>query len=101
VDQPAQENPPRGAQLLPPESEAADPKDATAESFFWVLGLSQAGHPGRRSASEKRIIISNSLPQSEQRYSYKGMGRFLFHPRQDEVVISNKKAFHHAFLFIN
>jgi hypothetical protein len=101
MDQPAQENPPRGAQLLPPEADAADPKDATAESFFWVLELSQAGHLGRRSASEKRIIISNSLPQSEQRYSYKGMGRFLFHPHQDEVVVLDKKAFHHAFLSIN
>jgi hypothetical protein len=118
VHQPAQENPPRETQLVP-ESEEADQKHATAESFFCVFGLLQAGqqggfmppkrypacmkpagHSGRRSASEKRSIISNSFPQSAQRYSYKGIGLFLFHSYQDEIVISNKKVFHYAFLLI-
>jgi hypothetical protein len=43
--QPAQENPPQETQLAP-ESEEANQKDATAESFFCVFGLSQAGQQG-------------------------------------------------------
>jgi hypothetical protein len=76
-NQPAQEKPPRGAQLLPLESVAADPNEATVDNFFCVFTLSQAGHSGFLSASEKRIIISNSTPQLLQRYSYKGMACFL------------------------
>lgn len=48
-------------------------KDATFEIFLWVSWLWQAGQLGLRSASEKPTIFSNTLPQSAQRYSYKGM----------------------------
>jgi hypothetical protein len=72
---PAQLKPPRGVQDEPLEKpESPDENEATVESFLRVFWLWQPGQSGRRSASEKRTIFSNSNPHSLQRYSYKGIG---------------------------
>jgi hypothetical protein len=76
LNYPPQENPLLVPQLLPEVLEEADdpfPNEIVVDSFFRVLGLLQCGQAGSWSASEKRSVFSNSVPQSLQRYSYVGM----------------------------
>jgi hypothetical protein len=58
------------------EFDDAVPKETTLESFFCVFWLAHFGQAGRRSASEKETLFSNSSPHSVQRYSYKGISDF-------------------------
>lgn len=52
---------------------AADPFAEKRESFFRVFFPAQVGQAGLSSAWSKRIILSNSRPQSGQTYSYNGI----------------------------
>jgi hypothetical protein len=74
-DYPAQLKRPDDPQLLE-ELElvpVVPPSEANVETFFLVSWLWQWGQRGARSASDQRIIFSNTCPQALQRYSYKGI----------------------------
>jgi len=65
-------NPPEPEPQLPVDTAPPEalPADENNESFFRVSLPAQRGQGGRSPAWSKRILFSNSCPQSAQMYSY-------------------------------